>query len=88
MKICFEEFIVNKIEAFWSKDYELVWIDWILSNIHKNHKLISLDKAVEKENQTLIQNQKEISKYKQMLTLQHKEYINIWGSNFDQSNLL
>lgn len=75
MKNLSDQFIANRVDAFWSCDSELVWIDWILSNVHKEHKLIALDKAVEIQNQNLVLNQREIQTYKQRLLENKQNYM-------------
>lgn len=87
MKKYFAQCIANRIEAFWTNDSGIVWIDWILSNVHKDHKLIALDKAVEIENQNLFANQREIQKYKQSLTQQQEDYTSSRELEFSQGNL-
>ena len=58
------------------KESELIWIDCILSENHKDHKLVALDKAVERENYVLTQNQKEVIDIKENLVLQKEKLSN------------
>ena len=43
----------KKLEAFCEKDKEVLCIDCILSEKHKSHEIVSVGKAVEKQQQYL-----------------------------------
>ena len=61
------------IKAFWAEDRQLLCIDCILSEIHKDHKLLALDKAVDNENKLLIQKKQSLCKLKMKFLDQQDE---------------
>ena len=77
---------MKKIEAFCAKDSELIWIDCILSENHKDHKLSALEKAVEKENYILTQNQKELESLKLTLITQKSNFESNIDWYYNQGN--
>ena len=63
----------HNVKAFCINDNTVVCIDCILSEEHKEHKLLSIEKAVDYQNKWLIQNKQKLCNSKMTLIAQREE---------------